>query len=394
MKFKLSAILILSVLLSACYNDDEDDNNEVIIPPGEVAVATVQYGSGGGGSHASISTTGEYSASKNLLFTENSDITLAAGGTYFYRIGRSFGGNNVSKISFDSPQNVIWQYSVKDDPQEAVAANPSDMIVVNDQKAYVLRYGKDKVWIVNPSATTEEEFKIGELDLSAYNDSDGKPEMNKGVIVDGKLFIVMQRLVDYAATEISYVAVFDVATDTEIDTNYPGDAFKGIPLVIKNPQSDFVYSADDNSIYISAIGAYSATDNIGGIEKINVVTYDTALVFDDGEIDTAAYGKVTAMAVVSPTKMYFIGCANCTFTDTPSFTDYSVYKFDSTNMNISAVAVTGLENSKLANLALSPKNELWISAGDATLYVLDTSDDTLITTLDTFMDPKQVVFKQ
>ena len=33
------------------------------------------------------------------------------------------------------------------------------------------------VWIVNPSATTSGEFKIGELDLSPYADSDGIPEM-------------------------------------------------------------------------------------------------------------------------------------------------------------------------------------------------------------------------
>lgn len=382
---------MLTIVLSAC-----SDNNGSTALPGGVAVATIapDYSSS---SHAVVSLVNEeLIVSSNLLPIESSDITMAAGGSYFYRIERAFSGNNITKFSFETPQDVIWQYSLRDDPEELVAANPVDMVVVNETKAYVIRRGKNVVWIVNPSAETEEEFKIGELDLSAYADSDGKPEMHKALIAGGKLFIVMQRLVNNDPSETAYVAVFDIATDMEIETSYPGDSVKGIPLQIKNPQSDMVYVNTDNSIYIAAVGSYLPTVYTGGIEKIDVNTYDTSVVLDDGTAEDHPYDKITAVAVVSPTLGYFISCADCDVTlyPDPSFTDYSLFKFNPGTGVASAIEIIGLQNSVLAGLALSPSGELWISAGDATLYVMETSTDSLVDTLDVFLNPNQVVFER
>ena len=387
MKHRLIIALIVSVFLSACDNTDKVLSSI----PGGAAVATVASDFSSG-SHAVISESeGDFQASNNL-FPTASDITLASGGAFFYRIERAFAGNNITKFAYDNPQTVIWQYSVKDDPLEAVASNPTDIVVVNEQKAYVIRYGKTKVWIVNPSATTEADFKIGELDLSAYSDVDGVPEMHGAEIVNGKLFITIQRLANFSPTEIAYVAVFDVATDTEIDTNYPGDSLKGIPLEIKNMNNDMVYVASDNAIYIQGVGDFSSTIYSGGIERIDVNTYASTLVFDDGDQIIHPAGKVTSVAVVSATQAYFIGCADCFFGTGGNFEDYSLYSLNPTTGLISQINVAELQNTVLNDLSLSPTGDLWISAASATLHVMNTQTNTLIASVDTQLEPSQVVF--
>ena len=158
---------------------------------------------------------GERSIERDLLPTI-SDIMVAAYKDYFYRIER-YQRDNITKFDIAAPDTPVYQYSVLDSG-ESGSANPHALIFLNDEKAYLLRYGKTKAWIVNPSAETEAEFKIGELDLNAYADDDGIPEMESGVIVDGILYITMQRLNNFAPSETAYVALFDAAADTEIDT--------------------------------------------------------------------------------------------------------------------------------------------------------------------------------
>ena len=386
MKLKIAYALLLIPFLVAC-----NDKNEVLSSiPGGAAVATIasDYSSG---SHAVISDTNLGFESLNNILPTGSDITLAAGGKYFYRIEKAYAGNNITKFSFADPQTVIWQYSVKDDPQEAVASNPTDMVVLNDQKAYVIRYGKPVVWIVNPSATTEQDFKIGEIDLSSYSDSDGVPEMYSGVIADGKLFITIQRLAYYSPSEIAYVAVFDTATDTEIETNYLGDLVKGIPLEIRNMNNDMVFVQSDNAIYVQGVGSFSSTVYTGGIERIDVSDFSTNLVLDDGDEAAHPNGRITSLAVVSATEAYFLGCADCDFGG-GSFSDYSLYQLNPTTGNVVLVSITEFQNTSLNDLALSPAGDLWVSAGDATLHIMDTVSGSLITSIYTQLNPAQVVF--
>ena len=118
---------------------------------------------------------------------------MVAYGKYFYRIER-YQADNVTKFDVAAPGTVIWQYSTLDDG-ETVSSNPYDLVFASETKAYLLRWGRSTAWIVNPSATTQADFKIGELDLSAYADyADGVPGMAAGLILDGKLFIIMQNI--------------------------------------------------------------------------------------------------------------------------------------------------------------------------------------------------------
>ncbi|WP_373497933.1 hypothetical protein [Desulfococcus sp.] len=90
--------------------------------------------------------------------TDASDITVAAYQNFFYRIER-FQADNVTKFDISAPDKPIWQFSTND-PGDTGSSNPYDLLFVSAEKAYLLRYGATRAWIVNPSATDASGFKV------------------------------------------------------------------------------------------------------------------------------------------------------------------------------------------------------------------------------------------
>lgn len=327
----------------------------------------------------------------NQLPSATSDIVVDAFGQHYYRIGR-FQADNVAKVAVTSPNTPIWQYSTNDSA-ESSSSNPYDLVFVNSQKAYLLRYGSTKAWIVNPSTTSEAGFKIGELDLSAYADADGVPEMAKGVIANNKLFIILQRLDSFfCPSNTAYVAVFDVTTDTEIDTGLGQGNMKGIPLPIKDPLS-IQYLPQNNKVYVQGVGAYPGFcdpiyDYTGGIVSINPQTYATAVILDDGDATTHPYGLISGMLMVSPTKGYFVGYAG--------WGDNTLYEFDPSTGTV-AGALEGFEHISISGMEsgtyLDKNGMIWVcNQTSGTVDIVDTEDNALNESLDTNLNPQNVAF--
>jgi hypothetical protein len=226
-----------------------------------------------------------FQATNNLLSSQ-SDITVCAYGKYFYQIGRYY-LDWVRKVDISDPDNPIWECSTMDENEDVSSSNPHALVFVNATKAYLLRYGTNTAWIVNPSASSCDEFKIGTLDLSAYDDGDGSPEMTDGIVVGDKVFILLQRLDRNNNWEPldAYVAVFNATTDQEIDTGKGENGLRGIKLPVKNPGSiQYV----DGKIYVQAQGrlenswAGTPAEYTGGIVEIDPETYNVTLILDDG----------------------------------------------------------------------------------------------------------------
>lgn len=347
------------------------------------------------GAHSVIDVEPPRMARNNLVPTV-SDLSAACEGRFFYRIGR-FMSDSITKFDVTQPEQVIYQYSTND-PQDAVSSNPTAIVFVNETKAYVLRYGSNKAWIINPSASTEAEFKIGELDLSAYDEGDGVPEMQDAVVVGDRVFIVMQRLNSFQPTETAYVAVIDVTTDTEIDTDMGGaDGLNGIPLQVRNPLS-IHHLADNNLVYVQAVGKYEFGSEpaqlTGGIEAIDPQTFATNLVLDDGDDATGAgFGQIQDAALVSATQGYFIG--------TNGFQDSTLYRFDpSTGDVVTDVngpqAVGGLFGKNMTDIAVDANGKLWVAVADFSapgMTVIDTANDSVEESLiGTGLNPGKTVF--
>jgi len=376
---KRLSVLLIALNIIACSQDETSSSG--VNAKAVVATVAADYSSG---AHAVIANddNGNRVALNDLVAT-SSDITMAAYGNHFYRIERAFSGNNITKFASSDPQTPIWQYSTND-PASAVASDPHDMVFVSETKAYVLRYGSTTAWIVNPSAESEAEFKIGELNLSAYADADGLPEMDGGVVVDGKLYITLQRLDNFAVTQTAYVAIFDVETDTEIDANIAGDMLNGIPLLTRNPTA-IIHEPISNVIYVQGSGSFFPVEYTGGIERIELNGLTSTLILNDGDSVSHPYGLITELAVISDEVLYFVGYAG--------FTDNTLYRLDLATATITATGVVSLVNGQISTLAVDALGLLWVGdSANATVRIVDTVEDAEVDAVSTNLNPEKIVF--
>jgi hypothetical protein len=391
----MTLVAALLLLVQGCGGSEGQAQEFEPQKPTQFAVTVTAAADFSSGAHSVIEVEPPRQARNNLAPTI-SDLSTACQGRFFYRIER-FSRDNVTKFDVNQPDQVIYQYSTRD-PADTVSSNPTAMAFVNERKAYLLRYGSGKVWIVNPSASSEADFKIGELNLSVYDKGDGVPEMQDAVVVGNRLFIVMQRLTLFQPTRTGYVAVFDVVTDTEIDTGMGGsDGLRGIPLSVRNPLS-IHYLADNNLIYVQAVGKFvfgsEPAQLTGGIETLDPENFTTKLVLDDGdEAAPAAFGQILDMALVSANRGYIIG--------TQGFQDNSLYRFDpGTGAVVSDVngpqAVGGLFGKNLTAIAVDANAKLWVSVADFTapgMTVIDTANDSVeVALIGTGLNPGKTVF--
>ena len=367
MSYRKPLILSLTALLGLAGCDN--DNNSALAPPvGQnlVVVATVAPDFSGSDTQI-IDLDNDFATTGGLTPRDQSDYTLARFGAHFYPIGR-FNIDTVARHALDDPMTRIYEYSTLDSAEDPTS-NPQNLVFVSDSKAYLMRRESAQVWIVNPSASSEGGFKLGELDLSAYSDADGGPEPIDGVIVDGRLYVLMQRLVNNApddeATD-AYIAVFDIGTDGEIDTRPEDNAsdLPGIRLSVRNP----VHMKHQNGvgILISALGDPFASfrgeerEYTGGIERVDPADFSTTLIVDDGP--TAAdegehpYGSIDNLAIVDAETAYFSGLA--------SFGNESLFKFNPLSGEVQGV-VDGFNSLDIAVLTVGPQANLWVGIADA-----------------------------
>src|SRR5207244_352404 len=60
------------------------------------------------------------------------------------------------------------------------------------RKGYVTRYGGRDLWVVDPAARRCRRFHTGSIDLGAFADADGLPEMDQMALVGSRPFVTLQ----------------------------------------------------------------------------------------------------------------------------------------------------------------------------------------------------------
>lgn len=214
-----------------------------------VVIATSDFTSG---SLASLRV-GSDSASVNLINTHG-DNAVRSYNRMIYVINR-LGADNILVLDPKDLRKPVRQFSVGN------GANPYDIAFASPTKAYVTRYGWRSLLVVNPA--TGDSLKS--ISLSAFADADGVPEMAAAFVVGKRVYVVCQRLFQFAPSDRSVVAVIDAEADTVIDLA-PGTAgVQGIDLTLKNPGSA---ALRNGKIYLSCVGAYSNFLD-GGIEVVD-----------------------------------------------------------------------------------------------------------------------------
>lgn len=352
------SVISITALLAACSDDDP-------------AVTGVT------GSHVAIATrSADYSAGRIDLHevesgdrafsypATRSDIRAASDGSNVYQIAR-FQMDHLTKF-VQGDNEVVYQYSVNDD--DGVSANPYQLIFVNDQKAYLLRYGSDKIWIINPGADNEAGFKLGEIDLGAY-DADA-PNINSGVLVGDKLFVLMERLEGFNVNKQGYVAVIDTTTETEIDTGQgTADSLMGIPVGVQNPEG-LQYNSANGLLYLTGRGNLFKADAAaaggdrftGGVVTVDPSSYEASLLLDDGDEDTNQgffRSAVIIDATVGYVQSYTGGLSG----------NSTLRQFNPTTGTLADGAIAGIEAADLTVMAQAPGRQLWVALNGDTPVV-------------------------
>lgn len=335
-----------------------------------------------------------------------SDYTVSAGSNSFYHLGRSY-IDTISKIDFLTPSNSSWLFSTID--AEESTSNPYKLVEISENKAYLIRYNTSSVWIVDPSATSQEQFKIGELDLSAYlvsseieTESGNETvtatatDMSDAISVDGKLYIAMQRLRNGQSKQGQYgeydvrnyandsiVAVFDVSTDTEIDTS-PSDSenLNGIILNGHNVQS---LAYQGNTLYAASRGNYY--DDFGTLDAINLTNYEVSTVIS-GDENQGAISDVT----ITTDGNVFVMFDKSGYDDNGEYTYlHNVAKLDGSSIE-SSIFTSYIH---LTDIEADPNGFLWISSAVSSypgILKIDPNNYARNLFLTTTLNPSKIVF--
>jgi hypothetical protein len=252
----------------------------------QAVIATTDFSSGG---LSSLDLSTNTATHDHLSI--HSDTALRTYGAHAYVINR-LGQDNVIVLHKDDLSQPLVQYSTGN------GSNPQDMAFVSENKAYVLLYAKAHVLIVNPATGDS----LGIVDLSAFADADGVPEMSQLALYNNRLFVACQRLDQvngFVPADFSVIAVVDVTTDQVVDVDPNVTGVQGIVMAGKNPSSA---SQQGQKWILSMVNTFGDLAD-GGIEVIDLGNLAT-----EGVVmgEAALGGNVNALSMFSDTRGYVV----------------------------------------------------------------------------------------
>jgi len=393
---KKISLLSIFVLLTACGSDNDKSTPSCEINQIDIAIQTVapDYSS----SAVALACSDEAGIIDNLLERSDSDYTISEGSNRFYHIGKS-GIDTIAQYNYDTYSLQNWQYSTNTENEEG-SSNPYKIIEASDSKAFIIRYNKPQVWVVDPSATSAEEFYLGSLDLTTYlgtyevtNEAEETTTVDEttvnvadAIIVDNKLFIAMQRIgANYNYENDSKIAIFNIETLAEINTgNTTGE--NAITLIGHNVQA---LSSTDNYVYVASRGNYGS--DYGQLEKISLNDYTLSTVLE-GSSDL---GHISNVQSISDTQLYVLGNYSGYNSENEYVYQYNLLQVNAESKEISE-NISAFKGDNIADIALAKDNNLWIAIGDESkpgIYEIDTSNNTQLTFIPTNLNPNNIIFK-
>ena len=287
------------------------------------------------------------------------------------------GCDNIQILDTENRYRTIIQEST------GTGSNPQDIAVIDDDRAYVTRYNRPGLWIIDPDTAA----KTGEIDLSAYADSSsrGVPYMSRlyhyteggGSLV----FVALQRLnKDMNPSDYSSVIVIQADSaspdcDTVIEeirlqwgsesaTN-PYTAFRNVPDSWWQPP---VADGHDH-LFISCVGTFGHNFTLDcGIVAIDPVDYHC----EEGYVisETTIGSEISDFVVKSGTRAYA--------TTSDSAFASGLISFDPGSGSVTSVIRADSGNwGYLWSLALHSSGMLFVcdrNALDPGLRVYDTND--------------------
>jgi hypothetical protein len=378
----VSAALAILALVGC----SSDSTSPTTVECSDCAVITTVAADYGSSAISFIATSAPFTVQTGYVAQDVSDIRAATFGDHFYRLGR-YQQDNISKWSFSNVDTPAWEFSVE------ANANPYDIVFVSETKAYVLRWGTNEIWIVDPSVESNADeafFKTGEIDLSDY-DQGNKSNAAAAILDNGYLYIVLEGFDANYVPQTSHLIKIDTMTDTEVDVNGAA-AGNGYALTVKNAGDLELLGTD---IYVAGKGRYASSystpptvvELTGGIEKVDIsgTDFSSALLVDDD--DASVNAQITSVEIVDADKGYF--------TRYIGREDLDVIEFNPTTGVVQAAPITGYQGIDIRVIETDDNNQLWIGVGNATaprVDILSTTTGLLEDTVALVRNPAAIKF--
>lgn len=261
-------------------------------------------------------------------------------------------------------------------------SNPHDIVVRDAHTAYVTRYGAPELWVVDPKARGCRRFRTGTIDLGAYADADGIPEMDQMALVGSRLFVTLQRLdrlQGFVPTAKSLLVEIDTTTNTiagEPVTLLGRNAFGDASGIVPEPGGTRLAIATPGDIF--AIGD-------GGIGWVDPGTEPPTVERTFFLTEDDVQGNVTDFVLVSPTRGYAIVQGRDL--------ENAVWRFDPTRGEAPVKLLT--RDGFLPDVALAPDGMVWIADQSRPGYgvrLLDPASDAITKPIDVGLPPFSLGF--
>ena len=286
-------LVLLAVVAASCSSGGVEDHTPSETPPpleGTSAfVVTTDFQTG---SFAVFPVLQPDAVARNVARIHSDAVARVHDGLVY--VVNRLGGDNIQAIDPAAGYATRWQCSVDN------GSNPHDIAFAAPDKAYVTRYERATLLIVDPTTGPDcAAFVRGEIDLASFADGDGLPEMDQAVVIGDRLFVTLQRLDRrnfFRPTDRSLIAVIDVTTDTVVGS---------ITLTGTNPFAEsagLVPDATTGEIILSEVGEFGRADD-GGLERVDPATL-TAKGFFVTEADLG--GNVSDIVLVDDHHAYAI----------------------------------------------------------------------------------------
>ncbi|KUK13998.1 MAG: hypothetical protein XD52_0724 [bacterium 42_11] len=197
-----------------------------------------------------------FAVQKSVVSNLSGDTIVKTFKNYAFIVERPSWGTEPSPVKSYDIATGTWENPLK---EYSLGRNVYDIAFVDENTAYAIPWGESYIQKINP-ITGDETKKI---DLSSYSyGQDGSPNAAKGLVVGGKLFVILQRF---------DAETFDYATGTVVVIDLNSDEIsRSVTLSGKNPNDIDYYQG---KFYIVESGKlYDPSDDF--IEVITPSNYD------------------------------------------------------------------------------------------------------------------------
>lgn len=180
-------------------------------------------------------------------------------------------------------------------------ANPSDVVWIDGEKAYVIASARNEILVVDLGAGEV----TGTIDLSGFvdpDDDDGLVDALAGARVGDRVYVALGMYwfdSSYAIHfEGSLLAVVDVTTDALVDVDSETAGIQAIELASENPWRGLQASEAGDTLWVGSAGDFFALD--GMIEAIDLdAMTSTGAVVTEETLDA----ELSGFAFVAPDRL-------------------------------------------------------------------------------------------